>query len=349
MKDYVHVLCPGKAHKMGEHSVVYGEPAIIAAISMYTDVFARRNKRIKLDLRNLGVKKTCSVEDAKIFANSLDDSWKECKEKGDFKEITDMIRKDDIGLPKAWVGKSLDALDIDSGVDLTIDSRIPRGAGLGSSASIAVATPKAISEVYEQALTRDRINEIAYELEKYGHGNPSGGDNSTCCYGGLVWFQKNSDPSKKPTIEQISEIPHKLENFVLIQTGGKENRSTREMVSKVRGLDSAYREPRIKALGQATYDMRKVLIEEDSAAMTNLMNLAQRNLSELGVSTEEMDSVSKKVQEIKGGIKITGAGGPGSCMIGYHPEKRKLVKLLVDLGYKPWEVELGVDGVRTEL
>ena len=347
MKDYVHVKCPGKTHDIGEHSVVYGEPAIIAAISMYSNVFAKNNNQVRLDLKNLGIERSCSVEDAKSFASSLDDSWKKCKEKKDFKEIEDMIKKDDIGLPKAWIGESLEQLDVNKGIDLIIDSKIPMGAGLGSSASVSVAIPAAIAGAYGWKLSRDKINKIAYELEKFNHGTPSGGDNSTCCYGGLIWFKKN--PDSEPTIEQIrDEIPNKLENFVLIQTRGDGNRSTREMVSRVRNLSPEYREPRIKTLASATYEMRRVLKEGDFEAMKELMNLAHKNLAELGVSTDEMEFVHKKVKEIGGAIKITGAGGPRSCMIGYHQQKDRLTNLLIELGYQPWEVELGVDGVRTE-
>jgi len=349
MKEYTHVKCPGKVHFIGEHSVVYNEPAIIAAISMYAHVFAKKSDQVIVNLKNLGIVKAYPTEDVRSFTNFANELWKNYKEKKDFKEMEEFFKKDNMSLPEVWIGKSLEQLNIDSGVDIIVNSEIPMGAGLGSSAALSVAIPVAISEAYGQQLSRNKINEIAYELEKFNHGTPSGGDNSTCCYGGLIWFKRNPDPSIKPTIEQIrDEIPHKLENFVLIQTRSEGNRSTRRMVSKVKDLEPEYREPRIKALGNATYEMREALKKGDFESIKELMNLAHKNLAELGVSTDEMDFVHKKVKESGGAIKLTGAGGPKSCMIGYHQQKNKLTNLLKNLGYESWKVELGVDGVKIE-
>ena len=354
MKNYeVCAICPGKVHLIGEHSVVHGEPAIIATINRYAQVYARNTDQITIDAVNLGRKESYAVEEIRNFTTSMNKLWKKCydkEEKDKFKEMRDFLKKDEINPIKAMVGKSLEQLHIKSGVDIRIDSEIPIGAGLGSSAALSVAIPKAISEVYSQNLSRYDINITAKEIEKFNHGTPSGGDNSTCCHGGIVWFQKPS------TIKLLKEeIPYVLENFVLVKTGKIKQpteetveRSTGRMVDIVGNLPPEYRDPRIKLLGKSTYEMRSALERKDFNVMKNLMNLAHKTLAELHISTDEMDTIHSRVKKIGGSAKLSGAGGPGSVMLCYYENKGKLVDLLKDLDYEPQEVELGVDGLRVK-
>ena len=349
MKEYiVCAKCPGKVHVIGEHSVVYSEPAIIAAINKYARVYVKKADQVMISAENLGIEKSYTVEEIKDFTGQMSQLWKDCnkkQEKDRFKEMRNFLKEDKMYPVKAMVGKSLEQLHIEGGVDLRINSEIPIGAGLGSSAALSVTTPAAISEVYGQHLSRYDINIIAKEIENFNHGTPSGGDNSTCCHGGIVWFQKPS------TIEVLrEEIPYVLENFILVKTGKAESgeRSTGRMVDIIGNLEPSYRDPRIKLLGESTYKMREALKRKDFKAMKELMNLAHKTLAELHVSTDEMDVIHSRFKEIGGAAKLSGAGGPGSVMLCYHEDKERLKDLIKNLGYEPDEVELGVDGLKVE-
>lgn len=63
-----------------------------------------------------------------------------------------------------------------------IESDIPIGAGMGSSAAFAVA----LSAFKVGELNLEKINKFAYKLEKGLHGNPSGVDNTIVTYGGFL-------------------------------------------------------------------------------------------------------------------------------------------------------------------
>ena len=214
-----------------------------------------------------------------------------------------------------------------------------------SSSALAVALVKAISECYEKDLPNDEINKIAYDIEKMMHGNPSGGDNTACTYGGLLWFQKDS--RGKPMMESLKEeIPYELENFVLAYIK-RPMKSTGELVSQVRDHDPEFRDPRIKALGSAARDMRKALAAKDFAMVKKLINLAWDNLRDFGLSIPEADRVIKDIREIGGAAKLCGACG-GGIMLAYHEDKKALKKVIRDAGFTPWETELGAEGAKVE-
>ncbi|MCR4305965.1 MAG: hypothetical protein NUV73_02690, partial [Candidatus Daviesbacteria bacterium] len=115
---------------------------------------------------------------------------------------------------------------------LTITSQLPIGAGLGSSAAVSAACIAALLSHLKIKWDLNLINKLAYEAEKVFHGNPSGGDNSTVVFGGLIWFRKES-PDLKIIQPVPFTIPHKLaKNFVLINTG-KPSETTKQMVELV--------------------------------------------------------------------------------------------------------------------
>ena len=336
------VSAPGKCIIIGEHAVVYGEPAIIAAIGKRCYVEAEKSNKIKIASRELKKDAVFELKDVYSFTQEVSELWNECYKKKDFSKLFFLMKQDSLNYAKVAIGKTLEKIRIENGVSITIKSNIPFGSGVGSGAALAVAVVKAISELYGKKLSLDEINKIAFEIEKIAHGTPSGGDNATCCYGGLIWFQKGIN---KNTIRSLKEdVPYKLENFVLVYTK-KPERSTGEMVQLVRNLEENYRSERIKNIGKLTSDMLDALKSKNFIHMKEIINGAQKNLAELGVSTPEIDELTFVVREIGGAAKLCGAGD-GGIILCYHENKAKLMETIKGLGYRAIETELGVDGVR---
>lgn len=340
----IKVSAPGKVHMVGEHSVVYGEPAIIAAIGKRCYVEAEQSRDVRIESRELDTERIYPLAETIDFANNMQKLWNDGFESKNFSQMFEFMKKDSMHPTKAAIGKALISMDINSGVAIKISSDVPIGAGLGSSSSMAVAIVKVVAELYQKNLSHEEINEIAFGIEQFNHGTPSSGDNSACCFGGLIWFQK-SNP--KNIIQPLKEeIPYEMENFVLVNVG-KPQKTTGELVQHVRNLAEEFRNPRIKALGAATLAMRDALKQRDFSKMKALINFAQRYLGELGVSTPEIDEISKTVLTIGGAAKLCGAGGGGTVLC-YYEDKDKLIETIKGLGYEPLEVELGVEGVRIE-
>jgi mevalonate kinase len=112
-------------------------------------------------------------------------------------------------------------------------------------------------------------------------------------------------------------------------------------------MDPKVREPLVQELGKFSQEMREALKQKDFEKVKVLMNLAQKNLASLGVSTPAIDKIHKKVSVLGGAAKLCGAGG-GGVVLCYHTNKDLLAKTVRSLGFEPWETELGVEGVRVE-
>ncbi len=330
---------PGKVHLIGEHAVVYGEPAIIAAIDKRCYVNATKNA--DLIIKTPEAEGIYDINDVIYFVNDLRNLWHKCADKKDFSEIFQLMKEDPFNIVKAAAGETLMNLNIETGAELEIRSEIPAGAGLGSSAAFSLAVIKATSMLYGKNLSNDQVNDMAYSIEKYMHGTPSGGDNTACCYGGLIWFQRTMQGNV------VKNLPvSKLRNFFLVYIGRPE-RSTGELVQHVRELEDSYRKQRISEIGAATYQMLDALTNGDAEKIKECINKAQKNLDELGVSTMEINDVCRRVQASGGAAKLCGAGG-GGVVLCYHSNRQKLFETISQLGFTIKETVLGDNGVRAE-
>jgi len=270
---------PGKIILFGEHFVVHGTKAILAAIdkrvtvtSTFTD-----NKTIKVNsqLGTIEVPISSSHEEVK----------------SEFRPFVYLANK------------IINSEQNVSGLEITIDSDIPIGVGLGSSSACCVAATASISELFNE-LSSEEILKMSIEAEKTIFPDTSGADCTVCTYGGMIEY---------PSIEKIdntfdlnllianSMIPHNTKNSV-------------ERVNKIKEND----EERFSQL----CDLENGLIDEVIVAMKNndattfglKMSENQKYLEEIQVSNDTLRDMINSLSEISLGSKITGAGD-GGCVI----------------------------------
>jgi mevalonate kinase len=340
----VRASAPGKVFLIGEHAVVYGKPAILASIDRRivteaedSDVIEVMDHVMMTDPVSIPLDRMLQIRD------EIRTIWRSGSENRDFSELFSYFHGDNYKLKIAIIAEALDAFDLEGGVRLNITSNIPHASGLGSSAALAVSMAQAIATLNDIDASTETISDIAYKAEQFVHGTPSGADNTTCAFGGLVWFVKG-EPNTINSLKK--EIPYELENFGLVYIRQPELRSG-ELVQKVRNLPEAFRNVRLSRIEQATLRMRDSLRKRDFGAVKECMNSAQKNLRELGVSVKEMDDVARKVMSAGGGAKLCGAGG-GGMMLVYHDDKALLKKEINSLGYELIDVKLGGPGVTVE-
>jgi mevalonate kinase len=154
---HVEASAPGKMILLGEHSVVYGKPAVVLAIDRRAKVIAekRSDKKVFVDADNLG------------FSGYFEgDEYHPVRGK--------VWRGRNLAALNVAARKTMEYLGVDGGANLKVRSMIPIAVGLGSSAAICVATVAAIERLYDANLKPEEISNIAFEGETIIHGKPSG-------------------------------------------------------------------------------------------------------------------------------------------------------------------------------
>lgn len=255
------------------------------------------------------------------------------------------------------------------GCSYSLRSTIPIGAGLGSSASIAVCLAGALllqlralsgphpDQPEEEArLQLERINRWAFVGEMAMHGSPSGVDNTVATQGKAVVFQR-TDYSKPPSVRPLWDFPELP--LLLIDT--RQARSTAHEVAKVGALKEKY--PKLvggilDTMDSITRTGEAVLDEEgfDSKKIDSLQKLGQLmtlnhgQLMSLGVSHPRLERIRELVDhEDIGWTKLTGAGGGGCSITLLRPDARpkldRLEERLGAEGYRKFETTLGGDGI----
>ncbi len=279
---------PGKIILFGEHAVVYGRHALVSAI----------NKRCRVKVKKAGDFRIKS----RLGVTGLDF------------ETHPYV---------SFAIKRFDEVADVKGADIVIESEIPIGSGLGSSAAVIVATLKALSAEFGVDLNNEEIFEMAKKVEIDVQGWASGIDPFISIYGGAWLF-----PERKRV-----DVPF---SFFVVNLGEK---STAEMVSKVAELKNRHPE-----VVEKIFDAIDLISLEASRNMgdvefvNELIALNQSLLRAIGVSTPEIDELIARFE--RGGLvaKITGAGG-GGCVFGIYTGKKPEGSMIV---------ECETEGVRVE-
>lgn len=352
----ITVSAPGKVHLLGEHAIVYGKPAILTAIDKRCFITLLPHKKTKIKITSKQLDKTLEISPEQIIEKQKDaeKNWQEYLKTNNV-TLLKQITQNDLDLVVITIGEILKFLKLKKiqAFDLEIDSQIPIGAGLGSSAAVIVSTIAAIFVFLNLGLDKEKINDIAFLAEQRRHGMPSGGDNSTVTYGGMVWFRKES-----PELKIIKPIPFSLpeslaKNFVLIDTG-RPKESTGEMVGLVQKL--FYKRPKWteKILNDQEKQVKKLLKalkENNEQILTEAIKLGERNLEKLGVVSDFSHDLIREIEKLGAVGKICGGGGKADksgMLLFYHQEPKIVLELAKAHHLSAWRVKLGREGIRAE-
>ena len=269
----------GKIILMGEHAVVYGQPAIAMPFSAV---------KVCATVRKTGTALSVSCAFYEGLVHQMPKIWESLKHAIRFS----LYR---IGAPS------------DPPIHIKIESSIPAERGMGSSAAVAVAVARALFDFYQKELSPQELWEIVQSSEKIAHGNPSGVDAATTSGKQPVFFIKD---------QPIEPLSLRLDAYLVVGDSGKTGH-TLEAVSDVAKLYREQPEARtwIEELGEWTRRAKDYLTSGQTLALGQAMNQAHLLLQKLGVSDEILDELVD-VARLHGalGAKLTG-GGRGGCMI----------------------------------
>ena len=189
----VSASAPGKAILFGEHSVVYGKPAIAVAV----------DKKATVTIQE-GVTNDICVKIPDLNVYGLIDAVNGNVTPKD-ENFPDVPPDYNAGILQ-YIQKALylDEFKFEEGLDINVDLEIPIGAGLGSSAAITVATLAATARYANHELTREDLARMAHQVELEVQGSASPLDTTISTYGGFCYFTHQAGAVK---LETNMEMP----------------------------------------------------------------------------------------------------------------------------------------------
>ncbi|KAI9293977.1 mevalonate kinase [Neoconidiobolus thromboides FSU 785] len=379
------ILCssPGKIILFGEHAVVYGKKAIAGSIDLRTYGLLLGDDGIQINCPDINL-------NLKVKLNEL--PWSQFESYKKLFNLNTIIEDDNIeqDIFFSLVDKiTIDPTEIESlfqnlllkeyslsqrsavicfyflitlvfdfsevqnnGFKIQINSRIPVGAGLGSSASFSVTLcTLLLSKKWKKIQSLNEtmkylINKISFLLEKIIHGNPSGLDNTVSCYGGFLSFKNLKFENLKCSNQ-----------FNILISNTKIPRNTKILVQNVFKLYQKYPsiiQPILDSIDNISNTFEKLLKESNNnndninQQLKDLIPINQQLLKILTVSHEQIEKIIELSQSFDIVTKLTGAGG-GGCTISILDDNstnnNKLIDSLIQNNIDVYPTTLAGKGV----
>lgn len=284
----------GKVILIGEHSVIYGYDALA------------------LPIKSLQIKVTASFEGQ--------ESWMDTKYyHGPFFAAPNNYD----GL-KYVLGSMLDRYhhETDPAIKIRYEGEIPMARGLGSSATVALATSRVLNQLLKLNLTESEIMQTTNHAEMINHGKASGLDAATVNADHLVFFNK---------LVGVKELTNSLGATLLIMDTGDLG-STKQAVDQVREQYESSSEKRqdMDQLGELASQVKSAWLKKDKETVAAAFNEAQKILASFGVSTPKIDHlVQIALHDGALAAKLSG-GGLGGIVIALLDNQQLAAKVAAD-------------------
>ena len=307
---------PAKIILFGEHFVVHGTKAILAAIDKrvtVTSAFTDNNIiRVNSELGTLDVPVSSPYEEVK----------------SEFRPF--------VYLANEMITSNQNV----NGLEITINSDIPIGVGLGSSSACCVAATASISGLFKEVSSEENLK-MSIKAEKTIFPDTSGADCTVCTYGGIIEYdkingsKKNTDTSNLNLLITNSMIPHSTKRSV-------------EKVSKFKE-DDEERFSQLCALETKLIDEVNIALKNKDLITLGLkMSENQKYLEEIQVSNDTLRGMIGSLKEISLGAKITGAGDGGCVIALVKDENLDKVPALLGKDKEYFSAKIDTNGVEWE-
>jgi mevalonate kinase len=287
---------PGKVILLGEHAVVYGQPALA------------------IPVEKVRVQATVSAEPLRQSGSmhiqapdvALDADLTQLPEGHPIAVLVRLLLQE-LAVPRLPACR------------LRITSSIPVASGLGSGTAVSVAVLRVLSAFLGQPLAVERVSALAYEVEKLYHGTPSGIDNTVIAYARPVYFRRGWH------IQTLSVS----QPFTIVIGDTGLACPTALTVSDVRRRWEAHPakyEHLFARVGELVDQARQLIERGALQDLGPLMNQNQLLLQDMDVSSNELEQLIAAARSAGAlGAKLSGSGRGGNMIALAPPEQAQYI------------------------
>jgi mevalonate kinase len=338
---------------MGEHSAVYGHPALVAALGrrVRAEVVVG-GSGVEFDLKTLGHREECTWQQIVDYSEEKSRAWRRFDAAAGSVSFDEVRGYDPAHVVKVALGEVVRECSEETlpGMRLVVDSEIPVGSGFGSSAAVAVAVVGASLRLLGRTTGPDQIARLVLMVERRQHGHPSGVDHAAVLHGGILRVSR-----REPAIH-LDVAQWVQRDLALFHTGtpAEETGEVVEAVRRLKEQDQPLVSRALDTMAMRVNDFESHLqtLQPDVGAVLQVISDFERCLEELGVVPEAVRTSVRGLEENGAAAKISGAGaltGPAAgCLLVYRPPEATLGVDDALARYHPIEAEIGVEGLRIE-
>jgi len=320
---------PTKVTLFGEHAVVYGYPAIAAAVPKRIDVEARFRSDGRSVIRFEGVEIRVPLTAVDIGSGSHE------------------ARRESIDRIASYVSKAIEVCSsivggIDSGIEVSIRSSLPPSIGLGTSAAVSAGVLATCLELNGVSIDARELAKLAWRVELEVQGAASPMDTATVCLGGVVLVDPVNHRHRvvRDSIDAlVGYVPRLGSTATLVA-----------YVKKLRGSAPRVVESIMRAIAAVVDEGLDAVEKLDYERLGMLANANHGLLHALGVVSESSDRVVHALRRAGAyGAKMSGAGGGGAFVAFAQPGMlHRLAHVARALGAEVVSLKAGCSGIEVE-
>lgn len=334
----IKAAAPAKLILSGEHSVVYGAPALAMAVDRVAEttlLWRPEHHSIVFYLKNLGYTSQVTIHKLREMKQRAQRRYEmflrgECT-------ICDVLQRSFELLQFTFI-QLIDRLNITLplGMEIHTNSSIPIGCGMGSSSASIVSVMSAVSAFLDLDLQMDNFLQFGLNAENLQHGRSSGLDLHLALHGGCKRFENGV-----ATARAMPQLP-----MYLVNTGAP-HVTTGECVCDA--------EKYFKESSNLLNDFTAVTNAFDKAlqenSLKNIQECVRANhllLMHINVVPEPVQRFITAVEKLGAAAKICGAGASRGCNGGMVlvVSEMDVAFLVKEFGYSMFPVVENVSGTR---
>jgi mevalonate kinase len=336
-EQFIKINAPGKLILSGEHAVVYGAPALAMAVNRYVTatVSHESTPQVLFDLSDLPHHSYLSFDALSHLKEKIKQKYYRFV-RGDY-SIRDVLHKP-FELAQFAIGVFAESFNfkLPHGVKIKVQSDLPMGCGMGSSAATIVSVMQAISHFMKVSVSSEELFRLALEAENMQHGYSSGLDLKVALYGGCFYMQgQRIEPRSLPSFP-----------LYLVNTGTPAA-TTGQCVEKTRPLFASNQ--LVDEFSAVTNSIDAALQQQSWSKMASSVRDNHRLLTTIGVVPDKVGVFISQIEQTGGAAKVCGAGSVmgenAGAVIILSEDHHKVSEITKRFGYQLSPISCEVRGV----